>query len=100
MTIIHAWFSFGTALREGSSVFRKPGGATVNVTRTNPDKDAKGSFPRDEKYLGGVIREEEGGCVRGNQRVPGITDKPRGADQLREAKRGVVDVTMEYPTCG
>jgi hypothetical protein len=76
MSTIHAWFSFETALRQGSSLYRKPGagGATVNVTRMDPDKDAKGSFPRDEKYLGEVISQEDGGCVRGIQRVPGITD--------------------------
>jgi len=74
MSITHAWFSFETALRQGSSVYRKPGGATVNVTRMNPDREAKGSFPHDEKYLGEVVPQEEGGCVRANQRVPGITD--------------------------
>jgi len=74
MTTTHAWFSFETALRQGSSLYRKPGGATVNVTRMNPDKDAKGSFPRDEKYLGEVIPENDGGCARGNWRVPSITD--------------------------
>ena len=74
MTTTHAWFSFETALRQGSSLYRKPGGATVNVTRMNPDKDAKGSFPRDEKYLGEVVADQDGGCVRGNRRVPGITD--------------------------
>jgi hypothetical protein len=40
----HAWFSAQTALRGGSSVYRKPGGATVNVTRTNDDRESKGSF--------------------------------------------------------
>ncbi len=74
MTTTHAWFSFETALRQGSSVYRKPGGATVNVTRMNPDKDAKGSFPRDEKYLGEVVTANDGGCVRANRRVPSITD--------------------------
>ena len=74
MSTIHAWFSFETALREGSSLFRKPGGATVNVTRMDSDKDATGSFPHDEKYLGEVIPREDGGCVRGIQRVPSITD--------------------------
>jgi len=73
MTTTHAWFSFETALRQGSSLYRKPGGATVNVTRMNPDKDAKGSFPRDEKYLGEVVPQQDGGCVRENRRVPSIT---------------------------
>jgi hypothetical protein len=72
-TSIHAWFSFETALRKGSSLFRKPGGSTVNVTRTSADKDARGGFPADEKYLGEVIRPEDGGCVRANSRVPGIS---------------------------
>ena len=74
MTTTHAWFSFETALREGSSVYLKPGGGTVNVTRMNPDKEAKGSFPRDEKYLGEVVPQQDGGCVRESQRVPSITD--------------------------
>ena len=38
------------------------------------DKDARGGFPNDEKYLGEVIRAEDGGCVRQNRRVPGISD--------------------------
>ena len=74
MTTAHAWFSFETALREGSSVYRKPSGATVNVPRMSPNKDGTGSFPHDEKYLGEVVPEEDGGCVRGNWRVSGITD--------------------------
>src|ERR1051325_2198633 len=73
MTTVHAWFSMQRALLEGSSVYRKSSGATVNVTRMSPDKEGKGSFPYDEKYLGEVIREEDGGCVRANRRVPGIT---------------------------
>ena len=74
MTKIHAWFSAQTALRDGSSVYRKPRGATANVTRMSPEKDSRGSFPDDEKYLGEVIPEEDGGCIRGNWPVPGITD--------------------------
>jgi hypothetical protein len=73
MTTTHAWFSFETALRKGSSVYRKPDGGTVNVTRMSPDKAGKGSFPADEKYLGEVIAESAGGCVRANRRVPSIT---------------------------
>jgi hypothetical protein len=71
---MHAWFSGMKALREGSSVFRKPQGGTVNVTRISGEKDAKGTFPHDEKYLGEVIAQEDGGCVRGNWRVRGISD--------------------------
>ena len=74
MSTIHAWFSAETALRKGSSVYRKLCGGTVNVTRMSLDKASKGSFWLDEKYLGEVIAQEEGGCVRGQQRVPSITD--------------------------
>src|SRR5436190_21483136 len=42
MTTIHAWFSFESALVHGSSLFRKPGGDTVNVTRTNVETTSKG----------------------------------------------------------
>lgn len=73
MTVIHAWFSAETALRQGSSIYRKIDGSTVNVTRLNPDKDAKGHHPYDEKYLGEVVTTEDGGCVRQTQRVKGIT---------------------------
>jgi hypothetical protein len=71
---VHAWFSAATALTDGSSMFRKPSGATVNVTRMSSEKDAKGHFPYDEKYLGEVVRPADGGCVRPTTRVPGITD--------------------------
>jgi hypothetical protein len=70
---MHAWFSAETALREGSSVYRKPGGYTVNVTRVNADMDSKGSFRHDEKYVGEVVPLEDGGRVSGQSRVPGIT---------------------------
>src|SRR5438270_3323808 len=73
MATVHAWFSAETALAHGSSIYRKLSGSTVNVTRTNPDKDGKGSFRPDEKYLGEVIRLEDGGCVRATHRVEGIT---------------------------
>ena len=70
----HAWFSAQTALRSGSSIFRKPGGAAVNVTRTSDDRQSKGSFYHDDIYLGEVVRREDGGCVAETWRVPGITD--------------------------
>lgn len=70
---IHAWFSAETALRNGSSIYRKPGGSTVNVTRTGDDRQSKGSFYNDEQYVGEVVRTEDGGCIRPTQRVPGIT---------------------------
>jgi len=47
---IHAWFSAERALRHGSAVYRKPGGATVNVTRMSLDFESKGTFPHDERY--------------------------------------------------
>ena len=72
MTTIHAWFSAETALRTGSSVFRKLSGATVNVTRMDASKDSKSGFWNDEKYVGEVIADEDGGCMRANWRVPGI----------------------------
>jgi hypothetical protein len=74
MSTIHAWFSFETALRAGSAVYGRPtGSGTVNVTRLSTDRDGKGSFPRDEVYLGEVLAEQDGGCVRGTRRVPGIS---------------------------
>ena len=74
MTTVHAWFSAETALRHGSSIYRKPSGVTVNVTRMDADLASKGSFWHDEKYLGEVISQDDGGCVREQQRVPSITD--------------------------
>ena len=73
MTTSHAWFSMDVALRLGSAVFRQVGGSTVNVTRVSAERDAKGTFPADEKYVGEVIAEEAGGCVRDRTRVPGIS---------------------------
>jgi hypothetical protein len=68
----HAWFSAQTALRDGSAVYRKPGGSTVNVTRTNDDRASKGSFYHDDIYLGEVVRREDGGCVAETWRVLSI----------------------------
>jgi hypothetical protein len=72
VTEVHAWFSAETALRGGSCVYRKTDGSTVNVTRTDPVKESKGSFWRDEKYLGAVLALEHGGCVTASRRVPSI----------------------------
>jgi hypothetical protein len=72
--MIHAWFSAQTALRDGSAIYRKLGGSTVNVTRMNTDRESKGSFYHDEIYLGQVVRHEDGGCARDTWRVPGISD--------------------------
>jgi hypothetical protein len=73
MASVHAWFSAEQALYHGSAVYRKPSGDTVNVTRTSPDKEGKGSYRADEKYVGQVVSDEDGGCVRATERVRGIT---------------------------
>ena len=73
MSTVHAWFSAETALRRGSTVFRKPDRSTVNVTRMNAQRDAKGSYRRDECYVGEVVCAADGGCVRATTRVDGIT---------------------------
>ena len=78
MTTVHAWFSAETALRHGSSVYRKPDQSTVNATRTSPERDGKGSFCQDEKYVGEVIRTEDGGCVHPNARADSINQWPPG----------------------
>jgi hypothetical protein len=72
MTTTHAYFSASRALTHGSAVYRKPSGMTVNVTRTNIDKDRKGHFPWDERYMGEVVCAEEGGCVQATALV-GVT---------------------------
>ena len=72
MTTNHAWFSIDVAIRLGSSLFRQVGGGTVNVTRISAQREGKG--PHDEKYLGEVIAEEAGGCVRGRTRVAGVSN--------------------------
>ena len=69
---VHAWFSAEIALRRGSSRYRKPDGSTVNVTRMNADRESTRGQPQDERYLGEVVPSEDGGCVRGNWRVPSI----------------------------
>jgi hypothetical protein len=61
-------------LTEGSSVLRKPSGATVNVTRISPDNEIKGFYRHTEKYVGAVISPDDGGCVRALTRAPGICD--------------------------
>lgn len=76
MNTTHAWFSIDVALRSGSSVYRKPDGGRVNVTRLSSAKDEKGHFPHDEKYLGEVVSTEHGGQMQGVTRVGGITDYP------------------------
>ena len=73
MSTVHAWFSAATALRRGSSVFRKPDGSTVNVTRLNAEREAKGSYSHGECYVGEVICSGDGGCVGAHRRVGGIS---------------------------
>ena len=78
-TTVHAYFSAGWALVHGSAVYRKPSGMTVNVTRTNVDKDGRARHPWDERYVGEVLCPEDGGCVQPITLVDGITrgDGPR-----------------------
>ena len=73
MSLVHAWFSQMAALRLGSTVYRKASGSTVNVTRTSEAKEPDGLYKLDEKYLGEVIAEKDGGAVAGRVRVGGIT---------------------------
>lgn len=72
-TTTHAWFSAMEALSFGSSVYRKPSGSVVNVTRVNDRRESKSSHRHDEQYVGDVVRKEDGGQVEPRRRVPGIT---------------------------
>jgi hypothetical protein len=74
-TTTHAYFSASWALVRGSAVYRKPSGATVNVTRTNTERDGKTRHPWDERYVGEVVRIEDGGCVQPTTLVRSITSK-------------------------
>jgi hypothetical protein len=73
MSKTHAWFSASAALIEGSFVFRKLSGSTVNVTRTNNERQSKGPHRFEETYVGEVVRAEDGGCVQPRSRVQSIT---------------------------
>jgi hypothetical protein len=73
MSTTHAWFSASAALVEGSAVFRKLSGSTVNVTRTNNERQSKGPHRWEETYVGEVVRAEDGGCVHPRSRVQSIT---------------------------
>ena len=73
MQTIHAWFSSEVALRDGSSVYRKPDGSSVNVTRLDGEREGKRPPGGEEQYVGEVLRTEDGGCVRPKSRVRGIT---------------------------
>lgn len=73
MTMLHAWFSAQTALRDGSSVYRKAAGSTVNVTRMDADRASKGAAQYgDEIYVGEVVSKEDGGCEQEMMRVRSI----------------------------
>jgi len=63
MATTHAYFSASWALVHGSSVYTKPGGMKVNVTRTNVGMDGRKRHPWDERYVGEVIVPEDGGRV-------------------------------------
>src|SRR5688500_6041079 len=95
MSTIHAFFSHAAALINGSAVFRKQSGSTVNVTRVSTDIEVSGAFRHTEKYLGQVVREEEGGCVQAVAMADGITTHIMGAsDRMRaedEATRLAAD---------
>ena len=71
---VHAYFSPMAALVDGSSVYRKPSGSTVNVTRTSDVNEIKGFYKHTENYVGEVISKEGGGCVRASSRVSSISD--------------------------
>jgi hypothetical protein len=84
MSTMHASFSHAAALINGSSIFRKESGATVNVTRVSIDKEVDGAFRYTEKYLGRMLGEADGGCVRAVEKADGITTNVMGAgDRMR-----------------
>ena len=84
MSTIHAWFSPAAALIHGSAVYRKESGSTVNVTRMSDENEVVGFFRYTEKYVGRVVREEAGGCVRPTEMVDGITSQVmRASDSMR-----------------
>jgi hypothetical protein len=74
MTTEHAWFSSATALLHGSAVYRKPDGSTVNVTRRSADPLSKDPARQEENYVGQVVSEVDGGCVRATWRARSISD--------------------------
>ena len=75
MATVHAWFSSELALRSGSTVYRKPDGSRVNVTRMDLQRDGKAAPGGEEQYLGEVVRVEDGGCAGAKQRVRGIREE-------------------------
>jgi hypothetical protein len=73
MTTVYAWFSIAAALAHGSSIYRKPSGSQVNVTRMSLENKMTGFYRNDEKFVGEVICTADGGCVCPRTRVAGIT---------------------------
>ena len=64
----------GDCLRTAAvAIYRKPDGSTVNVTRMSFEKEVGAAYRNDENYVGEVIQSEDGGCVRAQTRVAGIT---------------------------
>ena len=96
MSTMHAFFSHAAALLNGSSIFRKPSGATVNVTRLSIDNQIDGFYRHTEKYLGQVVGEEDGGCVRAVEKADGITTNIMGASDRMRAE----DEAMQLATQG
>jgi hypothetical protein len=86
MSTTHAFFSQAAALIHGSSVYRKESGSRVNVTRLSDVKETGGFFKYTEKYVGQVIREEDGGCVGTLVRVDDITSNIMGTGGRRRAE--------------
>jgi hypothetical protein len=72
MTTQHAWFSSAAALLHGSAVYRKADGSTVNVTRRSGDRESKDPARQEENYVGEVLDDAEGGCVRATWRARSI----------------------------
>ena len=73
MATHHAWFSMQVANRHGSAVHHHAGGSPVNVTRTSPDREGRGPFPHDEKYVGEVLADDPAFLAGATTRVRGIT---------------------------
>jgi hypothetical protein len=95
MSTMHAFFSHAAALINGSSVFRKESGATVNVTRVSSDKEVDGAFRYTEKYLGRVVGEADGGCVRAVEKADGITTSIMGASDRMRAQDEVTRLAAQ-----
>jgi hypothetical protein len=95
MRTIHAFFSQSAALIHGSALFRKESGSTVNVTRMSDDNEISGHFRHTEKYVGDVIRAEDGGCVRPTEMVDGGTSAVMRASNLMRHKDTIAAKAMD-----